>query len=177
MTSWILQSPGPDVRRRIGLGIAIAAAYVVAAKLGFRLAFVAEQVTTVWPPTGLAEAALILWGRSLWPAIWLGAFITNAGADVPLWTAASIATGNALEALAAASLLQRVDHFDPTLRRVRDVLAFIVAGGLVATAISATIGSAALCAAGSNPGHDSARSGLTGGSAIPSEPWSLPRHC
>lgn len=151
MTSWILQSPGPDVRRRIGLGIAIAAAYVVAAKLGFRLAFVAEQVTTVWPPTGLAEAALILWGRSLWPAIWLGAFITNAGADVPLWTAASIATGNALEALAAASLLQRVDHFDPTLRRVRDVLAFIVAGGLVATAISATIGSAALCAAGVQP--------------------------
>src|SRR5262249_14181872 len=131
--------------------VAICAAYVLVAKLGLRVAFVAEQVTTVWPPTGLAEAALILSGRTLWPAIWLGAFITNAGANVPLSAAASIATGNTLEALAAASLLQRMNNFDPKLRRVRDALAFIVAAGLVATAMSATIGSATLCAAGVQP--------------------------
>ena len=57
------------------------------ARLGFRLAFVAEQITTVWPPTGLALAALLLWGRSLWPAVWLGAFVANAGTGAPLWTA------------------------------------------------------------------------------------------
>ena len=112
---------------------------------------VAEQVTTVWPPTGLAEAALLLWGPSLWPAIWVGAFITNAGTDVPLWGAASIATGNTLEAFAAVWLLLRLNNFDPTLRRVRDALAFIVVAGLAATAISATIGSATLCAAGVQP--------------------------
>ena len=47
----------------------VAASYVVAAKLGFRFAFVAEQITTVWAPTGIALAAMLLWGRSLWPAI------------------------------------------------------------------------------------------------------------
>lgn len=137
--------------KRIGVGIAIIAAYVVAAKLGFRLAFVAEQVTTVWPPTGLAQAALLLWGQSLWPAVWAGAFITNAGANVPLWAAAAIATGNTIEAVVAASVLSRISNFDVALRSVRDALAFIVAAGLFATAISATIGSATLCAAGAQP--------------------------
>ena len=96
-----------DVRRLILIGLIVSAAYVLAAKVGFRVAFVAEQVTTVWAPTGIAEAALIFWGRSLWPAIWLGAFAANADASAPLWIAAALATGNTLEAVAAASLLRR----------------------------------------------------------------------
>ena len=147
-TPWTVRSAEAGSRRLIGIGLAVTAAYIVAAKLGFRVAFVAEQVTTVWPPTGLAEAALLLWGRSLWPAIWLGAFITNAGTNLPLWGAASIAAGNTIEAVVAAAVLLRVKNFDPTLRCVRDALAFIVVAGLVATSISATIGSTTLCAAG-----------------------------
>jgi CheY-like chemotaxis protein len=91
-----------DARRLIGIGLAVVVAYVIAARLGFRLAFVAEQITTVWAPTGIAQAALLLWGRSLWPAIWLGAFVTNAGTEAPLWTAAAVAAGNTLEAVVAA---------------------------------------------------------------------------
>jgi integral membrane sensor domain MASE1 len=71
-----------DARRLIGIGLAVAVAYVIAARLGFRLAFVAEQVTTVWAPTGIAQAALLLWGRSLWPAVWLGAFVAKGLLDV-----------------------------------------------------------------------------------------------
>jgi two-component system, NarL family, sensor histidine kinase FusK len=41
-----------------------------------------------------------------------------------------------------------LNNFDPTLRCVRDALAFIVVAGLLATVISATIGAATLCAAG-----------------------------
>jgi signal transduction histidine kinase/integral membrane sensor domain MASE1 len=147
-TSWTMRSADAGSRTWIGIAAVVAAAYVVAAKLGFRVAFVAEQVTTVWPPTGLAEAALLLWGRSLWPAIWFGAFITNAGTNVPLWAAASIATGNTIEAVVAAAVLLRLKNFDPALRFVRDALAFIVVAALVATLVSATIGSATLCAAG-----------------------------
>jgi hypothetical protein len=40
----------------------LAAVYFGAAKLGLTIAFVAEQVTLVWPPTGIAPAAL-LWRR------------------------------------------------------------------------------------------------------------------
>src|SRR5688500_2591109 len=101
-------TPPADVRRTIGTGLAVAVAYVIAARLGFQLAFVAEQVTTVWAPTGIAIAALLLWGRSLWPAIWLAAFVANLGTAAPLWVAAGIATGNALEALSATSVLRRL---------------------------------------------------------------------
>jgi len=137
-----------DIRRHVLKGLLVAAAYVIAARIGFRVAFVAEQVTTVWPPTGLAEAALILWGRSLWPAIWLGAFIANANASVPIWVAAAVAVGNTLESFIVASLLARIRGFDPALRRVRDALAFALVGGLFAPIASATIGVATLCVAG-----------------------------
>ena len=140
--------PNTSARRLVAIGLGVAVGYVLAAKLGFRVAVVAEQVTTVWAPTGLAEAALILWGRSLWPAIWLGAFVANINASVPLWAAASVATGNTLEGVITASLLVRFSGFDPALRRVKDALAFAVVGGILATAVSATVGSTTLCLAG-----------------------------
>ena len=129
----------------------MAVSYVVAAKLGFRFAFVAEQITTVWAPTGIALAALLLWGRSLWPAIWVGALVANASTGAPLWTAPCVATGNTLEALAAVWILQRRPGFDPTLHRLRDALAFIVVAAVMSTAISATIGVTTLCSAGVQP--------------------------
>ena len=129
----------------------MAIAYVIAAYLGFRLAFVAEQVTTVWAPTGIGIAALLLWGQVLWPALWLGAFVANAGSDAPLWTAAAVATGNTLEAVAAAWALRQLPGFDPRLGRIRDVLAFILVGAAMSTTLSATIGVATLCAAAVQP--------------------------
>ena len=51
----------------------LAAAYFGAAQVGLSLAFVAEQVTAVWPPTGIALAALLLFGSRAWPGITLGA--------------------------------------------------------------------------------------------------------
>ena len=129
----------------------MAVAYVVAARLGFRFAFVAEQITTVWAPTGIAQAALLLWGRSLWPAVWLGALVANAGTEAPLWTAAGVATGNTLEALAATWILHRRPDFDPTLRRTRDAIAFIVVAAFMSTVISATIGVTTLCSASVQP--------------------------
>ena len=65
--------------RQLVLGVAVAASYVAAAHIGFRFAFLAEQVTTVWAPTGISMAALLLWGRKLWPAVWAGAFVANLG--------------------------------------------------------------------------------------------------
>ncbi len=133
------------------IGGAVATAYVIAARFGFQFGFIAEQVTTVWPPTGIAEAALLLWGPSLWPAIWLGAFVANATTEMPLWAAAGVATGNALEAIVAVLLLRNIPGFDPTLRRIRDVVAFGVIAAALATAISATIGVAILCATAVQP--------------------------
>ncbi len=62
---------------RVLVGLAVAIAYVGAAQLGFRLAFVAEQIGTVWAPTGIALSALLLYGVRLRPTIWLGAFVAK----------------------------------------------------------------------------------------------------
>src|SRR5689334_5252029 len=104
--------PKLSARGTILIGAAIAIAYVAAAEIGFRMAFVAEQVTTAWAPTGIALASLLIWGHRLWPAVWLGAFAVNAATSAPLWTAVIVATGNTLEAAVATSLLRRVPHFD-----------------------------------------------------------------
>src|SRR5688572_8180972 len=136
--------------RRALAGAALAAAYVVAARLGFELAFVAEQVTTVWAPTGIAQAALLLWGVRLWPGVWAGAFLANAFTNAPLWTAGAIATANTLEAVALVWLLGRA-RFDPSLCRVGDAARFVLFGAVIVTAISATIGVITLCAAAVQP--------------------------
>jgi len=134
--------------RLAGIGLVVGVGYFISARLGFRAAYLAEQVTTVWAPTGIAQAALLLCGLELWPAIWIAAFITNLSVHEPLWAAAGIATGNTLEAVVAAWALTRLIPFSPALDRMRDAVAFICIAVVGATAVSATIGVAALCASG-----------------------------
>jgi PAS domain S-box-containing protein len=129
----------------------LAAAYFGAAKVGLSMAFVAEQVTAVWPPTGIALAALLLFGSRAWPGITLGAFLANATANAPLGTAAGIALGNTLEALLGAWLLRCLVGFDKALERAQDVLGLVVLAAAVSTMVSATIGVTSLCLGGVKP--------------------------
>jgi integral membrane sensor domain MASE1 len=132
---------------RILIPLLVAVAYVVAAKLGFTLAFTTKQVTAVWPPTGIALAALLLWGYRVWPGIWVGAFASNALSSEPAWTAAAIATGNTLAPVFGSFLLRRFGGFDNALERVRDVLLLALFGSAVAMTVSATNGVADLALA------------------------------
>jgi ABC-type Fe3+ transport system permease subunit len=74
--------------------------YAAAAKAGLSMASLAEQVSVVWPPTGIALALLLLFGPVVIPGIVLGAFAANITANEPLGTATVIAVGNTLEAVA-----------------------------------------------------------------------------
>jgi integral membrane sensor domain MASE1 len=123
--------------------VLLAAVYFGAAKLGLELAFATPNVTAIWPPTGIALAALVLGGRRLWPGVALGAFLANVTTDVPLYTTLGITIGNTLEAVAGAWLLERF-RINPGLRSVRDVVGLIALAGVVSTAIAATIGVASL---------------------------------
>lgn len=137
---------------KILVPLLVAVAYVVAAELGFSLAFATKQVTAVWPPTGIALAALLLWGYRAWPGIWIGAFVSNGLSAEPLWTAAAIATGNTLAPVLGAFLLRRVD-FEKSLDRVRDVLLLVLFGSAIAMTVSATNGVINLALAGIVPWH------------------------
>jgi two-component system CheB/CheR fusion protein len=125
----------------LGLGVV----YFVAARLGLSLAYGTRQVSAVWPPTGIALAAVLLFGNRVWPAIFVGALAVNAISAEPLGTALGIALGNTLEALFGAYLLRRFARFGDSFAGPRDALTFIGLGAVVAPIVSATIGSASLC--------------------------------
>src|SRR3954471_23126610 len=55
----------------------LCAAYFGAAKAGLAFAFANQSVTSIWPATGIALAALLIWGYRVWPAIAAGAFLAN----------------------------------------------------------------------------------------------------
>lgn len=119
--------------------LTIAAVYFASAKLGLSLAFVAEQISPVWPPTGVALAAVLLFGYRVWPGIALGAFFANVTSHEPYATACGIAIGNTLEAVVGAWLL-RVIKFENTFGHIRDAIGFIVIAAGLSTMVSATIG-------------------------------------
>jgi two-component system, NarL family, sensor histidine kinase FusK len=127
--------------------VLLAGVYVAGAKAAFALAFVQTSIAPIWPPSGIALAAVLLLGRRTVPGVALGALLFNASTSVPLWVSAAIALGNTLEALAAAWLLRRAD-FGVGLERVRDVLALAGLAAPVSATISASMGVTSLWAVG-----------------------------
>jgi diguanylate cyclase (GGDEF)-like protein/PAS domain S-box-containing protein len=122
--------------------------YVLSAELGLQLAIVHDNVTAIWPPSGIALAALLIFGMRLWPAVAAGAFAVTLIAGLPLAPALGIATGNTLAAVTGALLLQKLVQDEHPLDTLRGVLLLVIGGGLVATMISATVGTTTLLNAG-----------------------------
>jgi PAS domain S-box-containing protein len=87
--------------------VAVGVVYFALAKAGLVLASIHPSATPIWPPTGFALAALLLWGYRLWPAIFVAAFAANALTAGSLYTSAAIGAGNTLEALLSAWIINR----------------------------------------------------------------------
>src|SRR3954464_15988881 len=85
----------------------VAVAYIVACKLGLALAYVNASVTAVWPGTGIAIGALLLFGSRFWPAVLAGALVVNFGSTGSLIAALGISVANTLEAVVANHLINR----------------------------------------------------------------------
>src|SRR5882724_5548913 len=111
---------------RAGEGVALAAIYYCCATFGLSLALVHESASAVWPPTGVALAALLFRGRSLWPGVFLGAFLANFPVQGSILISLAIAVGNTLEAVCGAWL---VKHFADGVRamdRTRNLFRFVL---------------------------------------------------
>ena len=128
----------------IGIGLT----YFVLAKSGLALALIHPSASSVWPPTGFALAAIVLWGYRTWPAIFLAAIIANATAAGSIGTAISIATGNSLEALVGAALINVWSNGRDTFSTPNTVAKFAAICLVFATPISATVGITSLAIAG-----------------------------
>src|SRR5438552_18172466 len=66
---------GSEKRAAVTIGLAFA--YYALARLGLQFQFDGSQATLVWPPSGLALAAVLLWGYRATPGVFLGALCAN----------------------------------------------------------------------------------------------------
>ena len=147
------------ILRTFGLQLAIAGAYVGAGKLGLLVPAGHQIITLVWAPTGIALAAVLLFGYRILPALVAGALLTNLTAGASPAVACAIAVGNPLEAALGAFLLRRV-NFRIALDRTRDVLALVFLAAGLSTVASATTGVCALWATSQLRGDVVARNWL-----------------
>ena len=127
--------------------LAVALVYSLAAKLGLSLAFMNASVSPVWPPTGVAIAAVWWFGYRVAPGIFLGALLINL-LTLSFPTAAGIAIGNTLEAVTAVYLLHRFVGTRSPFDRAGDFVKFVLIAPVGSTIVSATIGNVSLCLAG-----------------------------
>ncbi len=125
--------------RRLGIMVALAAVYFIAGRLGLSFAFVEANATAVWPPAGIAIAAVLLFGYDMLPAIFCGAFLvhlTTLG-NVPM--SLGIAAGDMLGAAIAGYLVNKYANGCHAFEHPGDVFRFAVWAGFVATAVTATV--------------------------------------
>src|SRR6185503_532289 len=102
----------------------------------------------VWPPTGIALAALLLLGYRVWPGILLGAFLVNAITAGSIATSFAIAAGNTLEGILGAWFVNRWASGRHAFERPRDIFVFTLCAGGIATTLSATFGVTSLSLGG-----------------------------
>ncbi|MDX1528719.1 MAG: MASE1 domain-containing protein, partial [Gammaproteobacteria bacterium] len=142
---------------------ALAAVYFAAARLSLLLAIPPGYATAVWPASGVALAALLLFGRRLWPGVFLGSLLANiptalAGGDgsytAALLMSASIGLGASLQALLGSSLVAPIIRRDPGLLETSAIAGVLGLGGPLACLVSATWGTVTLVLFGvTTPDH------------------------
>jgi integral membrane sensor domain MASE1 len=154
----------------------VAVAYGATGRLALLLAIPPGYATAIWPPAGLAFAAILLCGARVWPRIVLGSFLVN------VWTAfdtttvvalltslalpTSLGLGAALQALIGVWLVRRVVGFPMALDQGRHVATFLGLGGPVSCLLGATWGARACSLAGASRGPMGSGTGGSGGWGI-----------
>lgn len=118
--------------------------YIAGAELGRLLSF-SEHFPTIWPPSGILLAALLLSDARRWPAIMLLALPANLVSDLGwngqgLWLSCGHWLITAGEALTGAWLLRRFVACPFTGETLREVLGLSLLAALVTTMCGAVFG-------------------------------------
>src|SRR5437870_6061101 len=121
--------------------------YFIAGKFGLLLASLHASASPVWPPAGIALAALLLLGYRAWPAIFVGAFLVNVTTAGNVATSLAVASGNTLEAVCGAWLVNRFAGGTTAFDRPQGVVKFALAA-VVSTTIGPAFGVTSLALGG-----------------------------
>ncbi len=124
---------------------AIALIYYAASQFAIATLTLSTEIYPMWPAAGVAQVALLLFGRQLWPGIAIGGFLFSMSVPSANIGAALISAGaRTLQAWTGTYLLQRI-NFSAGLDRLKDVLGIVGLAALGSTLINSTIGSIVVC--------------------------------
>ncbi|MFD4029637.1 MASE1 domain-containing protein [Streptomyces sp. NPDC058637] len=134
--------------------LGIAAAYYASGRIGLlrQVSVEGSVVSPLWPPTGIALAALLCLGLRIWPGIALGTLLTVISLSRGLTLSGlGIAAGSTLAPVCSYLALRAVG-FREELDRLRDGVVLVFLGAMGGMLISATSGAGGLLLTGDLPG-------------------------
>lgn len=139
----------------------IIAGCFLAGQLGLRITVLHPPVSPVWPPIGVALAAMILLGYRVIPAIFLASFLVCESSSTPFKASLAISIANTLEVVTATYLVKRFARGIKTFETAWDVTKFVLFASVLTPVISASVCIAYLYPAGFPQGPDKAVMWLT----------------
>src|SRR5579859_1531696 len=118
--------------------VVLIAFYFVGGLVGKQSSFLSGSVALVWPPAGIALAAILLFGYRFWPGVAFGAILFSLTDGTPLgFFTFGTAIGNTMGAIVCAYLLKRIIAFDNAMERTRDVGGYILLACILGTTVNA----------------------------------------
>jgi len=132
--------------------VAVAAVYFLVSEFSERVAVLPGGTTTLWAPSGVGIAAVVLFGRRIWPSVAIGqilAVLVESHEHRPLVLGA-FALAQVVEVLVAGEILERA-HFNPRLRRIRDVLWLMLPAAFLPALLGSFIAAVTLVLSSSAP--------------------------
>ena len=129
--------------------VVLIALYFVGGLIGKETSFLSGSVALVWPPAGIALAAILLFGYRFWPGVALGAVLFSFMNGMPLgFFTLGTAIGNTMGAIVCAYLLERFIAFDNAMERTRDVTGYIGLACFLGTTVNAAFNVVSLAYSG-----------------------------
>jgi len=118
--------------------VVLIAFYFVGGLVGKETTFLSGSVALVWPPAGIALAAILLFGYRFWPGVALGAVLFSFMNGTPFgFFTLGTAIGNTMGAIVCTYLLKKFVGFDNAMERTRDVTGYIALACFVGTTVNA----------------------------------------
>jgi PAS domain S-box-containing protein len=129
--------------------VLLIALYFVGGLVGKETSFLSGSVSLVWPPAGIALAAILLFGYRFWPGVALGAVLFSFMNGMPLgFFTFGTAIGNTMGAVVCAYLLKKFIAFDNAMERTRDVTGYIGLACFLGTTVNAAFNVVSLAYSG-----------------------------
>ena len=119
--------------------------YFLGGLLGKQGSFMSGSVVLVWPPAGIALAAILLFGYRFWPGVALGAIMFACIDGTPLgFFTFGTAIGNTMGAIVCTFLLRQISGFNNSMERTRDVTSYVALACFLGTTVNAVFNTVGL---------------------------------